>query len=423
MVFNNGKRRSRQQPSSSSQLPVIIRKSGYKAAKRDPYELSSAVVNYVNAMLSEGLFIHDEIPPCTIQIYYADYYVGQVNNGGHSQFIGNSGEAFDSVARNAFEGLRAMGASEHARLLEQAIKWVADNPSEAKAQTGFEGGRADALEELDDKFYGLENETSFYDCSARWIKAWPNLKIVADRKFDAEMNALFRRNTNRKERAIGFRILGIHRQITDPLNVGLGIAATSCQPAEYVERVMGAWGGNVMRFEGEEQMMWDVQTTNGTRFGVVAERSCALYEQIQQSAAPDANNIENFDWSKYEEPKAGERLSKVASVDAEYAINQAQRTKVAAAIDLLLEQKHIGAENVSVSNIVVTAEEKKRSLSKWAILTKDKGIYCVSIDDNGARIVTLGGVGSGATSSAAISTSDIEKRWAYAQRMMDSGSV
>ncbi len=45
-----------------------------------------------------------------MQVHHIGYYVGQVSNGGHKQFIWNSGEAFQTITAGALDGLKAMGA-------------------------------------------------------------------------------------------------------------------------------------------------------------------------------------------------------------------------------------------------------------------------------------------------------------------------
>ncbi|WP_461331769.1 DMP19 family protein [Bradyrhizobium diazoefficiens] len=65
--------------------------------------LTEAVVYYVNEIQRVGVYKGRELPAVAMQAYHADYYLAQVNNGGHSQFIGNTGgcDAADDIWRCA----------------------------------------------------------------------------------------------------------------------------------------------------------------------------------------------------------------------------------------------------------------------------------------------------------------------------------
>src|SRR4030095_16146712 len=83
------------------------------------YVLVSAVVNFVNAMMSQGLYSRYEIPAKALQAYHADYYLAQVNNGGHHQFIHNSGGALKFAVPDIRGGLSGMAAEAHLAIFEE----------------------------------------------------------------------------------------------------------------------------------------------------------------------------------------------------------------------------------------------------------------------------------------------------------------
>src|SRR5262245_23300690 len=62
-----------------SSTVIVPRAAALRAA--DPakaYDLVSAVISFVNAMIEQGLYSRDEIPAKAMQVYHADYYLGQV---------------------------------------------------------------------------------------------------------------------------------------------------------------------------------------------------------------------------------------------------------------------------------------------------------------------------------------------------------
>src|SRR5262245_17223458 len=85
-------------------------------ASGDNWTVVSANVEFVNALMGHRVFI-DSMQPETVMSYYVDFYLAQVNNGGHEQLVRNSyvgrwvpwhkdGETLDPIAA----GLREMGA-------------------------------------------------------------------------------------------------------------------------------------------------------------------------------------------------------------------------------------------------------------------------------------------------------------------------
>ena len=100
--------------------------------------LTEAVVYYVNEIQRVGVYKGRELPAVAMQAYHADYYLAQVNNGGHSQFIGNTGVAMlPTTSGDALAGLKAMGAAAQHQILQEMMDWVKANTGEAALQNGF----------------------------------------------------------------------------------------------------------------------------------------------------------------------------------------------------------------------------------------------------------------------------------------------
>ena len=133
------------------------------------YHMSAAIVDYVNDVQQAGVFARHEMPAKAMQAYHADYYLAQVNNGGHSQFIGNSGELLRTITADALAGLEAMGR--RWPTAKSCSRWPHGPPRtspDAGAQDGF-GVRAEPLDGLDTRFYAAEAETPIAPLAARWI--------------------------------------------------------------------------------------------------------------------------------------------------------------------------------------------------------------------------------------------------------------
>src|SRR5690348_10034016 len=73
---------------------VIVARSAVEQASEPGkgHVLVAAVVDFVNAMMREGQYHRFEIPAKAVEAYHCDYYLAQVLNGGHFQFIHNCGQ-------------------------------------------------------------------------------------------------------------------------------------------------------------------------------------------------------------------------------------------------------------------------------------------------------------------------------------------
>jgi hypothetical protein len=67
---------------------VIPRKFFEAASKPDGFHhLPEAVVDYVSDVQRVGVYAPHELPARAMQVFHAECYIAEVNNGGHSQFI------------------------------------------------------------------------------------------------------------------------------------------------------------------------------------------------------------------------------------------------------------------------------------------------------------------------------------------------
>src|SRR5262245_18231912 len=100
---------------------VIVPRSMMERARQPGQEhvLVKAVVDFVNAMMSLGLYTRFEIPAKAVQAYHADYYLAQVNNGGHGQFISNCRDNLRFAVPDIRAGLGGMKADTHLPIFEE----------------------------------------------------------------------------------------------------------------------------------------------------------------------------------------------------------------------------------------------------------------------------------------------------------------
>ena len=117
--------RSEQAVASPHVSSVIVPFSAVERAAKENYaaDLVTAVMDFVNAMLDQGLYKDHEIPVSARQFFHTYLYGMEVANGGHSQFIRNYRGGLDKITSDARLALAGMRAANHLAVLEQMVAW------------------------------------------------------------------------------------------------------------------------------------------------------------------------------------------------------------------------------------------------------------------------------------------------------------
>ena len=319
-------------------LAVVVVPQDALEASRLPgkaYRLVGAVVDFVNDIQVRGVYARHELPAAAMRAYHADYYLAQVNNGGHSQFIGNTGLAMlPSTAADALAGMKAMGAKAQRRILRDMLAWVRANPDEAASQNGF-SARAAALDALDERFYAAEREMKMTELSARWIAAWSGLRAVPREQYQTAIEQLAQLNPLLIPRQTWQNVQQLRFQMTDPLQITIAAACGAVKPEPEPKLAVGV--GRQMEVDGEIcGKVFDIQTTRGTRVCVFEETGGRLYEYILRSPIPKLENLKLEDVENFQRPVVGARLSTVDADTIGRFVKVANNTLAPEAIDLLL---------------------------------------------------------------------------------------
>jgi hypothetical protein len=342
------------------------------------YHMSAAIVDYVNDVQQAGVFARHEMPAKAMQAYHADYYLAQVNNGGHSQFIGNSGELLRTITADALAGLEAMGAKAQHQILIEMAAWAATNPADAGAQDGF-SIRAEPLDGLDKRFYAAEAETPIAPLAARWIAGWPELSIVEDDGYASAIGEIAAANPFLAPRLVWKNVQEIRYQLTDPLQIAVAAACGAAEPQPEIKTGVG--GGFYQEIEGEQCLAFVVATQNGERLCVPDDSGGArLYECIQQSPLPEFGPGTNAgDIANYKPPLAGARLSAVAADTIQRFVDTANEAQVPEAIDLMLRKAGLGPE------AMITACLATDGAPLWIVIT-EQSLTVARCFPNGAQL-------------------------------------
>ncbi|MCR5888423.1 DMP19 family protein [Hymenobacter sp. J193] len=178
-------------PSSTGPVDssVIVSKDSFD--NPDAYAVVYSNITFVNALRS-SYFTNQELAPDALRSYYVDYYLAQVNNGGFSQFVYNSGWDADMV-RTVREGLASMEARQHLALFERGAQLI-DGLGAAGLQAYLEddywgdNDTRDELNSIGDEFFQLSEQEDLVDLNARWLRGLPNLRVLTIPQMEAEVD-------------------------------------------------------------------------------------------------------------------------------------------------------------------------------------------------------------------------------------------
>ena len=356
---------------------VIVPRSAVERAATPgkEYVLVGAVVDFVNAMMSQGLYSRYEIPTKALHAFHADYYLAQVNNGGHHQFIHNCGGVLKFAVPDIRGGLSGMAAEAHLAIFEEMAALLEKFPDGRALLAAPENK---SLNELTTRFYALEKATPMSRLSAAWIAGWPELRVLDDAEARKAIQHSALLNPARDARMLWRSIQRLDTQMTDRLHVAIGLACTNATPPQIVIEL---GYGNIQEIEGVRQQGFFVKTstmasaTQALRICAVSDDHAAAYECIQPDNPPmpkfgDAEGylqaMRDGRTQRLKGPYAGQKLSQVAGETIANVIQLATEYRAAAALDLLLRRAKIETEGAKVAAYTIAQEESGPAI-KWFV--------------------------------------------------------
>ncbi|UCI06659.1 DUF4375 domain-containing protein [Mesorhizobium sp. B1-1-8] len=361
---------------------IMVPRSKIEGAGEQPFQLVVAIMQFAVIMTSKGLYRYPEINPKAMQVFHADWYSSEVKNGGHSQFVHNAGREIDTVIANCRAGLAACGAKGQLTTLEKMSAWVAKHPDEAAKQTGFEGGRDDFLDTLDDAFYEADEVAPMDDLLAHWIASWPDLQIVDDDDYDDAIDQLVIANPERECRLLHESVSKLVSQMLSQRDVGAGLACAQASPSE-IKLALGT--ARILDVEGEKQMVFHLRTSaDELRLCAPTKTHVAVYEYIPPDDPPVIRPGENLLGASA--PKIGIRLGRAEQSEIETVIQLSEQNHAPVAVDLLLRKAGfdpLGAI-VSANSVAQTAEGP---VVNWVVLASDRTFLSLS-SPNGSVLLS-----------------------------------
>lgn len=159
-------------------FPVLLAEEEANRGVWGPAEL---FVDYLNTLFRAGVPA-TALPGVFLDLYALDAYFGQVRNGGHSQFVGNSGGLWQANIEHAMRSATMLDLPTLAQLLVDCGDWCASRPGERDRQDGS-SHRAVALDDLDDRFFAMGFRDGGYElfvaAQSERVQAWITMATEA----------------------------------------------------------------------------------------------------------------------------------------------------------------------------------------------------------------------------------------------------
>ncbi|WP_139188481.1 DMP19 family protein [Aliiruegeria lutimaris] len=356
------------------------------------------ISSHVSVLSEKARYRREDFPAEALQLYHADLYRREVNRWGHAGFIGRSQQNLADALSDAGKALRASGADLHRDLFEKMQTWIALNPEDAADLTGEDEDEAPELSRLDQQFQALEAEGLLVSALAEWIVTQPWLEVVEDSEFGRAQRRAVTTARRRRESGAAETIADIDRFLSNPANVGFGMAAASRKVPEPVIHI-----GCVQHLTtGPDKIAparW-MRTVAGERFGVLIEEGFALFEavpELPEATAPGPSlaelrrlRFDRIDEILFHHPhKLGKRLSVIPTSRAKLAIQVCHHLHAACAIHLLLDRLPEPATLTSAS-VHSIGKATDGGLKAVVMIVADDATRAFSamIDNSGATLLS-----------------------------------
>jgi hypothetical protein len=166
-----------------------------RAALEGPPEAAThAIIVLVNALRAQ-LWHEDEIPELLWELYFADLYDMEVQNGGHSQFFYNLGPQRSRLVTRVRAGLVRVGAVENVAILDAAIAVVTRDPKLITRldETRYWGAAAEvspSFAAVDTAHFRVPAEVAWLARCKAWLVATDEVDRIDAAEHGARLDAL-----------------------------------------------------------------------------------------------------------------------------------------------------------------------------------------------------------------------------------------
>lgn len=237
------------------------------------YDGMMSLVDYTNAVMHDALYLTSEFPKEAYWLYLADYYISQVNNGGHSGFLHNARETpgQDAAIAMAARGMNLIGCSVLAEVLAKLESWRQENGQAAQPQGGLRQNTAE-LDLLDKAYFAIERDT-FYQAANAWMRSSPVVSILSADALAKAVGALREANpryeVRRRVNTIAALDAGLVKDTVAPFRSCVAGVLSHEMPFEVKAIESGQ--------PKEDHILWSLDTSSGRMFGVIGDDAVEMF--------------------------------------------------------------------------------------------------------------------------------------------------
>lgn len=147
-----------------------VRISVTAAQSEYDYDVPLEVDGFLRQLVEERLFYERELPAHAVNFRAALQYFGEVQNGGHAQYDGNT-DGNVKAWRRAADFLRLIGEDERLALLEEFIEFALRNRRKIdRMARSEEANDWELFVDIDDRFHALNHRRNdFYAVLKAWL--------------------------------------------------------------------------------------------------------------------------------------------------------------------------------------------------------------------------------------------------------------
>lgn len=250
----------------------------------DPYALIQCNNDFVNHLLKNACFMPWQVIPEPFWSYQVDYYLCQVKNGGHAQYVLNSrinAPEMKPVIDSTQRGLAAMGASDFAAIYEDLLKIISKQPIDEAALDG-----------LDDRFWKLD-VNGMTKKNREFLLGLASLRLVPTDFWIKEVEKISLLNPQYEKRAKLLQKEHGKREENDPF---LKIANDLCR--ESKRKFVRLLGRRRCKLDGETSMGIYMLTDKGPAVMLAFEKELILCK-VDGSKLPDLMKMPPEDAAKW----------------------------------------------------------------------------------------------------------------------------
>ncbi|MBL8561520.1 MAG: DUF4375 domain-containing protein, partial [Gemmobacter sp.] len=174
-------------------LSLVVTEDGLEGRE----SLLSLLYDQVSALLEAG-FGWSALPSDLRNLFCLSYYKGQVENGGHGQFMSNAagfhGGGPARILGWAAEGAQDLGLAETGAVIAAFQGWIDAHPDDLAALADFDIDRLPAIESLDRQLYQADRGADAADLATMRadakLRAWQPRIVVGQAAFYPRLREL-----------------------------------------------------------------------------------------------------------------------------------------------------------------------------------------------------------------------------------------